>query len=127
MANQILPSEDRLHIIDKITGKEFDILKVVLLECCDKSHIPELYEIFGRENFLKFIDIFAGSTIKCPSREVLDKAVRDVTVYLLISKSGVGNRSSLVRDLAVQYGVTVGVIRQIYVEMQDRLNRYNLE
>ena len=121
------PDEARLQIFDRVSDEETDILKVVLLECAERSHITEIYEVFGREYFLKFIDIFAGATITCPSRAVLEEAIRNVSIYLLISSAKLGSRAQLVRDLAAKYDLTTGYVRELYFDMGEKLSRYDMK
>ena len=118
------PSEDTIRIFDTVSHKDIDILQVALIECAGNTHIPELYEIFGKEAFLKFLDIFSGSTIVCPSRIVLEEAIRNVGIFLKLEEALEGSRNKLVKDLAIKYGITSGAVRKVYMDMEDSLRRY---
>lgn len=119
--------ETSVGIFDKISNQMIDILKIALIECAADTHIPELFEIFGRENFLKFLDIFSGCTIVCPHRAVIDKCIRDVTIYLKVERALEGTKTDAVKYLASQYSVSPGVIRQIHSEMVEKLKRYTIK
>lgn len=70
-----------LKLISGATGDAVDPLALVLISCDKFQVLPELLEIFGRESLLKFIDIFAGQTIKVPDRDVFDTYLRDVSIW----------------------------------------------
>jgi Mor family transcriptional regulator len=115
-----------VDIFDSISGEYLDILQVTLMDIASQTHVPELYKIFGRENFLKFLDIFGGSTISVPSRDVLEGCMRDINIYLVMRKSGVDHQATLARDLAVKYQMSPGQVRSIFVKMEQKLQRYQL-
>ena len=117
---------ESLQIFDTISQRELDILKVALIDCCADTHMPELYEIFGKEAFLRFLDVFSGATIVCPPREVLHRCIRNVGIYLRIDGALDGSKSQLIRDLAAKYKLTQGVVMRIYVDMEARLKRYQI-
>ena len=118
--------ERSLQIFDTVGLRDVDVLRVALIDCCTESHIPELYDIFGREAFLKFLDVFAGATIVCPSHETLSQCIRNVGIYLRVVREPDDTRPRLVRDLAVKYKITRSQVLRIFVEMEDRLKRYKI-
>jgi hypothetical protein len=111
-------------IFDTVSKEYLDLFQVTLLEVASTTHLPEIYSIFGQENFLKFLDIFSGTTIKVPSRQILDDCMRDVGIFLKLKKSGVEGQALLVRDLSVQHSLPPVKIRKIFVDMGERLKRY---
>jgi hypothetical protein len=119
--------EYKVNIFDKISRKDVDALMVALLECAEDSHIPELYDIFGKNHFLKFMDIFAGTTIKCPSPAELSNAIRNVGIYLKIREAPTAQKADLARDFSKKYKVPLGQITRVYAEMEDRMKRYNIK
>lgn len=119
--------EESLQIFDTVSGREMDILRVSLLDCCSETHIPELYEIFGREAFLKFLDVFSGATIVCPPRETLNRCIRNVGIYLRVEKAPDGSKARLIRDLATKYKLSQGAVIKIFCEMEERLKRFKIK
>lgn len=118
---------ETLGIFDPITtSHDCDILRAALIETCANSHIPELYLIFGRENFLKFLDIFAGTTLTVPSREQLNGVLRNVAIFLALERAPDGTKENLISDLAVHYGITRGLVIKAFIEMEERLKRYRV-
>ena len=73
--------------MDTKLGEHVDLVKVVLFYYNDLSLLPELYDIFGGEALIKFLDIFGGTTIDVPPAETIERAIRDVSIYLRIKKS----------------------------------------
>ena len=72
---------------DRDPFRQVDIFHVVLLNAAADTVLPELYEIFGRERMVKFLEIFAGVTIRIPSASIFSDAVRDVMIYQDLGKS----------------------------------------
>ena len=111
-------------IFDTVSKEYLDLFQVTLLEVASTTHLPEIYSVFGQECFLKFLDIFSGTTIKVPSRQILDDCMRDVGIYLNLKRAGVDGQAMAVRDLAVQHSLATSKIRKIFVDMGERLKRY---
>lgn len=103
---------DKAVVFDPVMHKHLDAVTLVLLYNNQNSLLPDLYEIFGDEALVKFIDIFGGTTIRVPSRDDLANAVRDVNIYLTLKH----NRAK-VEDLASQYRLTNTVIEDIFLKV----------
>jgi hypothetical protein len=108
----------RVFILDKSSGSYVDILRFIVSEACPKSHIPLIEEVFGRDSMLKFLDIFAGMTFKVPPREVLEKHMRDVAIYMTLNKMSPPKRVQAIKALAHRYGTTAGDIRSTFVHVE---------
>jgi len=99
----------------------FDVFRELLFVVTRDTVIPEIIQVFG-DNTLKFLDIFAGTTIEVPSREVLNIAYRNTHVYLVLSELKKGEeRAQRVKELAALYGVEEKKIRLAYNEACDIL------
>lgn len=107
-------------IFDPSVVKHVDALQIALLRTGRESLLPELYEIFGKEATIKFLDIFAGTTITVPSRQVVENAIRDTFIYLTLKKSkstGRPNSVDVVTDLADRYSIDRDTVNRIYRDM----------
>ena len=109
-------------IFDTGSAKHIDVLQVSLLRAGKHTLLPELYDIFGKDKLLKFLDIFAGTTIEVPSKKVLESAIRDTYIYLSLEniRKGGGNRkkSDVVKDLADRYSIESSEVLRIYADMK---------
>lgn len=96
-----------LHLFDVNSNRHVDALYAMLVATDRTQFFPEMYEIFGREAVIKFLDIFAGQTIRIPSRELVERYVRDVSLWAEVQRCERG-----LRDIAGSYGVTIHEIQQ---------------
>ena len=94
-----------------------DVLRVILLYTNRFSLLPEIYEIFGEKQLLKFLDVFAGTIIEVPPAEVIERAVRDVTIFIRMKKATDDNRGKVVKLLADELLVSEDFIRSTYKEV----------
>ena len=76
----------RLSILDEELLDHLDVFYLILLRICHRTLLPEILEAVGRENFIKFLDIFKGTTVRVPSAEVLHEAARDAIVYATLER-----------------------------------------
>ena len=97
-----------LSILDKNTAKVIDVLQVALMRVSRFSLLPELYEIFGKETLVKFLDIFAGTIVQVPSREILERAIRDTSIFMRLSeaKDDEYKRAEALDFLAARFGIS---------------------
>jgi len=96
-----------------------DILLFALITNNRYSILPEIYRVFGKEKFLKFIDIFGGSTISVPSHESLLRTIRNVRIFLEIKNQNNGKPS--VSDVAAKYGVSKAIALKAFHEMKSKI------
>jgi hypothetical protein len=106
------------------SDRSMDLLKLMLLESADKTHLPEFLDIFGRDTLLKFLDIFAGTTVKVPSRKCIENAIRDVSIFVRLERTPSGSKARLVRDLASEFGLNDGQVRKSYYEVEKKADNY---
>ena len=110
-------------IFDNSSIKHIDALQVSLLRAGKNTLLPELYDIFGKEKLLKFLDIFAGTTVKVPTKKVLEYAIRDTYIYLGMEKARTSGHKKkrmpdVVKDLAARYDIDEFHIWKIYNDMK---------
>ena len=109
-----------LRLYNERTGQYIDALYAVLVASDEMQFFPEMLEIFGKESVVKFLDIFAGQTVTVPPRDVLEAKVRDVTLWLEVSRrGGAGN----VADLAKEHGLTESQVKERVKGVADCLSR----
>jgi len=112
-----------LTIYDPHLAKYVDTLSVVLLYNDKYGFLPELYEIFGRENLIRFLDTFSGTTFQVPSRESLDRAIRDVIIWVEMSKDC---RQEVAEALAFRYEVAIMTVWNTYNTMKELMKGYKI-
>ena len=117
----------RIFILDRGSGRYVEILQAVMQLVSPKSHIPEIYAVFGKEQSLKFLDIFAGMTLKVPPREVIEKCMRDVVIYMTLAKENPSRRPKAVKALAHRYGTSSGDIRQTFIRVEKALAEQQMQ
>lgn len=108
-------------IFDTGAVDHIDALQVSLLRAGKNTLLPELYDIFGKECLLKFLDTFAGTTIQVPTKTVLEDAIRDTYIYLTMrkeAKSGNRKKSDVVKELAERYDITTKYVLHIFKDMK---------
>jgi len=101
-----------------------DLLLFALITGNKYSIIPELYTIFGKDNFLKFVDLFGGATIEVPSHEDLLRTVRNVQMFLDVRNQKNGKPSA--SEIASKYGVTKVTVLRAYHSMVQKLDEEGL-
>jgi hypothetical protein len=109
-------------IFDNKVVDHIDALQIALLRAGSTSLLPELYEIFGTENLLKFLDVFAGTTIVVPSAMVLEDSIRDTFIYLIVDNAQKNPKidvEATVKDLADRYRIGIEKVRAVYADMKQ--------
>lgn len=105
---------DASRILDADFGKYVSIVKLALLRNRKFSLLPEIYEIFGEEATIKFLDLFSGQTIKVPSARELEKIFREVTVYIRLNSASSEDFPKIVEELSAEYLLDERMIIQSY-------------
>lgn len=100
-----------IQILDPQVRDHMDTFRVVFVRAAQYTILPELLEIFGQDDLLKFLDIFGGMTIRVPDRALLQQALRDTDIYHRISKR---DDPSMTETLAVRYSISTDLVRDIY-------------
>ena len=91
---------DMIRMLDDDVGELVEVFIPVLLAWTRKTLIPELYEVFGPEQLMRFLDLFAGTRFEVPSRDVILQALRDAEIYATLAA-----HKDTVRGLATKYRV----------------------
>ena len=119
MTNDPLDTDLGISIMDAVSGRFVTVLRVVLDKACPRSPVLDLFDVFGRDAFLKFLDVFQGSTIEVPSRSKLEDAMRQVAIYLTLKRTTASQRPKAIKELAHRYNIPAGDIRDMFVEVDD--------
>jgi len=109
-----------VSIVDAVSGRFVAVLRVALDKACPRSPVLDLFDIFGKEAFLKFIDVFQGMTIEVPTRAKMEECMKHVGIYLTLKRTQASGRPRTVRQLASRYSIPAGEVRSIFVEL-DKL------
>lgn len=105
------------ELIDiKRTKKQLNTLLLVLLADEEYSLLPELYQIFGEETLLEFLDVFGGVELKVPRRNHLLRSIRDVAIYHRLEKS---NKPTVVNELASEYDISPETVKRIHLRISQ--------
>ena len=59
-------------VLSHLNGRQVEAFYVLLVSSGDYTFLPELYDIFGRDTTIKFLDVFAGCKIEVPKVEKLE-------------------------------------------------------
>lgn len=113
-----------LRLYNERTGQYIDALYAVLVVSDEMQLFPEMLEIFGKDSVVKFLDVFAGQTITVPPVDVLAAKIRDVTIWLEVSKRGGSER---IPELAREHGMTESQVRAKVAEVSECLSRVGVK
>jgi hypothetical protein len=82
----------------------------------EHTPLPELLEVFGDKYFVKFLQIFAGRTLRIPSADEIKRHVRDIELYKKIDDG------MSLREAAREFGIqSIESVRQIRSKVERRL------
>jgi Mor family transcriptional regulator len=86
-------------------------MALLLRETSGTSMLPELFEVFDPEEesgtLARFLDVFAGVTFDVPSRDNIQRHIRDAAIYHLVTR-GVSTE-----EIAQSRGMTRLEVRRI--------------
>lgn len=92
-----------------------DALLEMLLVDYPNTHLPELYTIFGKEAFIKFLDIFAGTRISVPTRDEIEESSRNHAIYKAWKKD-----ATIARSAAEVYGLPFEQLNLMLNKLQQK-------
>ena len=72
---------DTVRLFDKDVSSLIDVFIPVMMAWTRTTLITELYEVFGNQHLMRFLDLFAGTRFEVPSRDVILQALRDADIY----------------------------------------------
>ena len=103
---------DMIRMLDDDVGELVEVFIPVLLAWTRETLIPELSEVFGPEQLMRFLDLFAGTRFEVPSRDVILQALRDADIYARLAA-----HKDTVRGLATKYGVEEHRVADAYARV----------
>src|SRR5262245_2444828 len=74
---------DLVRMLDRDASRLIDVFMPVMVAWTRKTLIPELYEVFGSEHLMLFLDLFAGTRVEVPSRDLILTALRDADIFAI--------------------------------------------
>ena len=80
-----------------------------------------MYDVFGRDLTIKFLEVFAGSIIKVPSVKKLEDIGRNTTIYMKLARRKGQNRKMLIKQLSEEYDMEEATIAHIYEDVRKIL------
>src|SRR5215471_19126202 len=101
-----------VRIFDKDTSRLTDVFIPVMVAWTRKTLIPELYEVFGSEHLMLFLDLFAGTRVEVPSRDLILTALRDADIYATLTA-----HKDSIRGLATRYGLAEHQVADAYARV----------
>lgn len=125
-AKQIFGLNDILECfqlpLDK-AGQATDLLHFVLSRKFEDTHLPALYEVLGRDAFLKVLDIFQDTEmipcpscrmpVKWPARDELAQIMRDLVIYFRVKRAKHGRKSRTIEEMATLFKLTPVQVKSI--------------
>jgi len=103
---------DTVRLFDKDVSRLIDVFIPVMVAWTRKTLIPELYEVFGTEHLMLFLDLFAGTRFEVPSRDLILTAVRDADIYTRLAADG-----DTVAGLASKYRIEEHRVADAYARV----------
>ena len=103
---------DTVRLFDKDVSSLIDVFIPVMLAWTRKTLISELYEVFGTEHLMLFLDLFADTRFEVPSRDLILTALRDADIYATLAA-----HKDTVRGLATKYGVEEHRVADAYARV----------
>ena len=103
---------DMIRMLDDDVGELVEVFIPVMLAWTRETLIPELYEVFGPEQLMRFLDLFAGARVEVPSRDLILAALRDADIYVTRAA-----HKDTVRGLATKYGVEEHRVADAYARV----------
>jgi hypothetical protein len=103
---------DTVRLFDKDVNTLIDVFIPVMLRWTRNTLIPELYEVFGNQHLLQFLDLFAGTRVEVPSRDLILTALRDADIYARLAA-----RKDTVGSLATKYGLEEHRVADAYARV----------
>lgn len=74
-------------LVDHRTLARLDLCYLVALDAAGKnSLVPQLFEVLGQDAAIKFMQCFAGMTIRVPSLISVKSTIKDLSVYDKLDK-----------------------------------------
>jgi len=108
-------------VLTNLQGRQVEAFYVLLVASGKYTFLPEIYDIFGRDGTVRFLEIFAGCRIKVPKLERLEKLAQHAAIYIRLEKARKNQKASVVHALALEYDLTESQIRKIHATTKKTL------
>lgn len=108
-------------VLTSLSGRQVDVFYLLLVTSGQYTFLPEIYDIFGKEATIKFLEVFAGCRLQIPSVSKLEVLARDTSIYVRIESATAAQRASVIHALADQYDLVEDRIRDIYAETKSKI------
>lgn len=108
-------------LLSHLSGRQVEAFYVLLVSSGRYTFLPELYEVFGRESTLKFLELFEGCSVRVPKLKRLERLAQQATVYVRIERATRGARPQIIHALSREYGISEDRIRTIHKRTKRKL------
>lgn len=103
-------------------GKRFiSALRAATLFTSKYEVLPEVLEIFGEDDFIRFLEIFGGRVVTVPRVEEVNRVLRDIAVWVSLSHPDEAERKRRELWLVQEFGLTRTRLRKIYAAVSDSM------
>lgn len=100
-----------------------EVFYALLVSSGKYTFLPELYDIFGREATIQFLEVFAGCRIRVPKLDKLEALARATAIYVRIRQARPRQRPAIIQILAEEYDLTEDRVRSIYHNISESLEQ----
>lgn len=98
--------EDTIKFLNIFGGTTLDFRRGLNENQMKYTHIPEVVECFGEKTTTELYDAFFDQVVKIPSANSVRNMVRDVDIYIKLKNKKKEGDPSLIKKLAMYYGIT---------------------
>lgn len=109
-----------LRVVDRVCREQRDMLWMMLVVAGQYTLLPEIYEVFGQESLIRFLEIFGGTTIVVPPREAIYETARAIDIFTRVYNTG--HRSTTITRLAEEYDISEEMVTSIFKETADTMH-----
>ena len=110
-------------VLSHLNGRQVEAFYVLLVSSAKYTFLPELYDVFGREATIKFLDVFAGCSLRVPKINKLERLAMESSIYVRVERVTPRRRQVVIKALAEEYEVTDDRIRNIYHKTKKKLEK----
>lgn len=110
-----------VQLLDDRVQQHLHPLSLVLMHEDEFGLLPEVFQAFGEEHLIRFLDIFAGRTLTIPDRDVLHRRIRDVRIWVTMNQD-----SGAAPELAKEYGLSEPRIHDINQQIARLASRFGI-
>jgi phosphopantetheinyl transferase (holo-ACP synthase) len=104
---------------DRKLSRGLDPVNAILCLCARHTLLPEIFNTFGRDSVLSFLDRFGGKTIKVPSVKSVYDALIAITIWDALEKS---NTPDTITRLAKRFSLKESEVKAHRNKVQEMLD-----